>query len=176
MGEALGPAITRELAVVGEERIAELGVAQPLEVHGEERHVRQHIAVSEPVVELEAVEDARSVVEHEDVLGLQVAVAVPGVTGVDALVEEDGTTGEVLAGQPCDPGSLLVADDAVGELVDLGDRPLPQLGVRGVTGRGIDLGRPVGGGVEGGDDVGDLTEVVVDGRFLEPATEASLLG
>ena len=45
-----------------------------------------------------------------------------------------------------------------------------------MSGGGVDLGGPVGGGVEGGDHVGDLTEVVVDGRFVEPAAQAPFLG
>ena len=77
-----------ELAVPRHEPGTEVGCADSLEVHGKKAHVSEHIAVAELVVELDAVEDARTVIEAEDVVGEQVAVAVDHFAVGDPMFEE----------------------------------------------------------------------------------------
>ncbi len=64
------------LLVGRHERVGVVRVAEPAEVHHQEGEVGHHVEVAQVVVELDAVEDPRSVVEAEDVVGAQVAVAV----------------------------------------------------------------------------------------------------
>ena len=61
--------LARELPVPGEEATTEVGGADAFEVHREERDVGEHVAVAQLIVELDAVEDARAVVQAEDVVG-----------------------------------------------------------------------------------------------------------
>src|SRR5207342_2228779 len=77
-----------ELAVPRHELGTEVGGADSLEVHGEKAHVGEHVAVAELVVELDAVEDARTVIKAEDLVGEQVAVAVDHFGIGDPMVEE----------------------------------------------------------------------------------------
>ena len=88
MGERLRIGLGRELAVELEEAPRPLGRSQTFEVHGEEGHVGQHVAVAKAVVELDAIEDAGPIVEAEDVFRLQVAVAVAHMALGDALPEQ----------------------------------------------------------------------------------------
>src|SRR5581483_1871033 len=102
VGQRPGVRLAGQLPVVGQEPLGRLGVAQPFEVHGQEGHVGQHVDVAQPVVELDAVEDAGAVVEAEDVLGLEVAVAVAHRAGGDAVVEQRRPAGQVAAGEVLD--------------------------------------------------------------------------
>ena len=98
--ERPGIGVVDELAVVLEQLVGEVVGAEALEVHREERDVGEDVAVTQPVVELEAVEDARPVVEQEDVVGEQVPVAVADAALRDAGVEERGAPVDV----PLGPG------------------------------------------------------------------------
>ena len=71
------PGVGRQLSVRVEEQLTEVRAAEALEIHGEERDVREDVAVSQVVVELDAVEHPRPILEAEDVVGEQVAVPVP---------------------------------------------------------------------------------------------------
>ena len=79
---------TGEVLVGTDESLRRIGVAQPLEVHGQEGHIGSHVTAAEMIVELEAVEDPRSVVEAVDVIGLEVSVAVADLVGGDAGREQ----------------------------------------------------------------------------------------
>ena len=70
-----------ELGVAVQEGLGEAGVAEVFEVHGEERGVVEPVDVPEVVVEVQAVQQARTVVEAVDVVGEQVAVAVDDPVG-----------------------------------------------------------------------------------------------
>ena len=78
----------RVLPVPVEERQRQIEAAEALEVHGQEADVVQHVAPAEPIVELEPVEDAGTVVEAEDVLRQQVAVPIDDAAPGDALLEQ----------------------------------------------------------------------------------------
>ena len=65
---------------------------EPLEIHGQERHVVDHVDVAQPIVELDAVEDPGPVVEQEHVVGQQVAVTVADPAVVDPLREQRAPT------------------------------------------------------------------------------------
>ena len=80
--------VVEQFGVQAQERPAQVGAAQPLEVHREERDVGEHVTHPQALVELQAVQDARPVVEAVDVVGEQVTVPVACPTGVDALIEQ----------------------------------------------------------------------------------------
>lgn len=135
--------------------------SQAFEVHREEGSVVEPVDVPETVVEVEAVEDARPVVEAEDVVGDQVPVAVddpvraPGeqrAAPVEEAEREPPDGIELGAGQRRVPVRL--------HLVEVAPPPLPQ-GVAAAF-RGDDR-RPVGARVEGGEQPGDLPETVRQG-------------
>ena len=92
-----------ELAVPRHEPGTEVGCADSLEVHGKKAHVGEHIAVAELVVELDAVEDARTVIEAEDVVGEQVAVAVDHFAVGDPMFEEGCPAVEVATNEVTHP-------------------------------------------------------------------------
>jgi hypothetical protein len=90
--EAGGPAVPGELEVVIEEDPTELRVAESLEIHREEGNVGEDITEPVLVSELDAVQDARSVVEQEDVVALQVTVPVARPACSDAFGEQTSTS------------------------------------------------------------------------------------
>ena len=94
IGQGGGPGVPRRPSVLVEEVGGQVGTPQALEVHGEERHVGQHVTEAEPVVELEAVEHPGAVVETEDVIGQEVAVAVAGSPLGDPPLEQRLASGE----------------------------------------------------------------------------------
>ena len=87
-GEEARGRVGGELDVGLEEALGELGRAEPLEVHGQEGDVVQHVDVAQPVVELEAVEHPGSVGEAEDVLGEEVPVPVDDRARGDPVGEQ----------------------------------------------------------------------------------------
>ncbi|WP_024805039.1 hypothetical protein [Nocardia sp. BMG51109] len=62
---------------------------------GEKSDVVQAVDVTEPVVEVEAVQDAEPVRQHEDVTGVQIAVPVDDASGRNSLVEQGFATVEI---------------------------------------------------------------------------------
>ena len=72
----------------GQQPSGKRGSAETFEIHGEERDIVEHVAPPQLVRELDAVEDAGSVREHEDVVRLQIAVAVSDPARGDSLLEE----------------------------------------------------------------------------------------
>ena len=77
--------VTGELGVPVGEPPGQVGGAEPLQVHGQAGGVVQAVEPAEPVIEVEAVEDPRPVVQAVDVVGEQIAVAVD-----DAPVADPG--------------------------------------------------------------------------------------
>ena len=103
VGQRSRVVLAGELPVVGQpQERGEVGRAQALEVHREERDVGEHVAVAQPVVELDAVEDAWPVGEAEDVVREQVAVAVAHEAIVNPLVEERPAPAQVGAAERLD--------------------------------------------------------------------------
>ena len=70
-----------------------------LEIHGQECGVHHDVAPAQPLVELQAVQDPGTVVQAEDVLRQQVAVAGPDEPGALAVVEQADAAVEVLLRQ-----------------------------------------------------------------------------
>ena len=68
--------IAGELGVGVEEGRAQVGAAQPFQIHRQERDVVEDVDVAQVVVEVEAVQHPRPVGEAEHVVGDQVAVSV----------------------------------------------------------------------------------------------------
>ena len=95
VGERLRPRLACTRCVAVEEAASEVGAAEPLEVHREERDVGEHVAVAQGVVELEAVEHARTVVEAEDVVGQEIAVPVADPSARDPVEQQCGTSAEI---------------------------------------------------------------------------------
>ena len=85
----------RVLPVVPQQGGGGGGGAEPFEVHREERHVEQHVADPQPLVEVETVEDAGAVVEAEDVVGEQVAVSIDDVAPGHAVGEQRAASAQV---------------------------------------------------------------------------------
>jgi hypothetical protein len=139
-----GCGITGELGVGVEEGRAQLGVAEPFQVHREERDVVQGVDVPQMVVEVGAVEHARAVGEAENVIGDQVAVSVHEPCRHRSDVVDEAV------GQQC---TLVVA-----ELVDVGP-PTPAQGLRSaVDGDARPANRA---GVEGGHQPGQVAQGVL---------------
>ena len=119
-----------ELLVVPQERGGDLTAGQPFEVHRQERDVEQHVAAPQPVVERQAVEDARPVVHHEDVLREQIAVTVSRQSLPDPECEEVMAPGEVPGRQRRDVDERIGRGEAFVEHPHLRQVLLPQAGHR----------------------------------------------
>src|SRR5664280_24245 len=78
--QGVGERIIRQPLVVDEESVGRTGMAQALDVHGQEGHVGTDIAMAQPVGELDAIEYPDAVVEAEDVLGLEVTMPIAHTT------------------------------------------------------------------------------------------------
>ena len=61
VGQRGGPGVGGQLAVPGQEPGGQVGPAEPLQVHGQEGHVEEHVTPPVAGSELEAVEDAGAV-------------------------------------------------------------------------------------------------------------------
>ena len=92
----------RGVAIPIEEHTAEIRTTEPLEIHREECDVGEDVAVAKAVVEFQAIDRARPVVETEDVLGEEVAVTVARMAAGDALFEERVPARQVATGERCD--------------------------------------------------------------------------
>ncbi len=170
--ERSGPAVAGAVPVPVDQLGHQLRVPQPLEVHREEGHVGCDVAPPQVVVELEAVEDPRTVVHAEHVFALQVAVPVDDPPGPDPLVEQGATAGEVLERRPSHPGHVVAIEHLGDEPVELVDAAAPQVGDE-VGGAGsVDLRPPSGPLVEVGDQVGDRGEVLVHGGGAQERGQA----
>src|SRR6516165_4423059 len=67
MGERGRPFVASGFLVGGEELVGQLGPAEALEIHGQERHVGQRVDSPQPTIELQTIQDAGSVGKAEDV-------------------------------------------------------------------------------------------------------------
>lgn len=120
-----GRGVAGVLAVLGEEVRCGLRGAQLFQVHGKEGGVVQAVDVAELIVELQAVQDAGTVLEAEDVLGEQVAVAVDHPPLLDAGVEQPLATGEVAARETLDLRHSVGHEAVGGQRSDLHEAGLP---------------------------------------------------
>jgi hypothetical protein len=152
------------LGVPVQKQLAEPGRTQPFQVHREERDVIQPVQPASPVVELEAVQHPRSVVEHEDVVGEQVTVPVHDAARVHSGPEERGPAGEEVPGEPLDLGQRAGVEHPGVHGLDLGEAHLPACGQRRYTALGVDLRTADGPGMERGDLPGQRRDVVVERR------------
>ena len=82
------PGVGRRLLVRVEEPPSEIRTAEVLEIHREEGDVSQDITAAQGLVEVQAVEDPDPVVQHEDVVGEEIAVAITRPSRGDAFLEE----------------------------------------------------------------------------------------
>jgi hypothetical protein len=151
-------------AVGAEEPLREVWSAEVLQVHGEEGHVGEDIAVAKPVVELHAVEDPWAVGQTEDVLGPQVAVAVTGVSVGDAAGEKPRPAGEVAAGELLYLLGQHRVEAVAEEREHLREVRLPVGGHPVAACGGVHLGRAPGLAVEAGDRRGHLVDLPLE-RF-----------
>ncbi len=71
-----GVMLAAELRVGIHEGPGRIRCSEPFEVHGQESDVVQHVSAAKACVEFQAVQNTWTVVEHEDVVSLQVAVPV----------------------------------------------------------------------------------------------------
>ena len=162
VGEGFGPGVGRELAVPRQQPSGKRGSAEAFEIHGEKRNVVEHVAPPQLVRELDAVEDARSVGEHEDVVRLQVAVAVSDPAGCDSLLEEIVASVEIPAHELFGAVELLTTEQRIAASLELREALSPQLG--DVVGRPDVTPGPLGGlrVVQPGEITRDLPHGVID--------------
>ena len=90
--------VRAELEVVTAEALGEVGPFEPFQVHGQEGDVVERVEVAQRVVELQAVEHPRPVVQAEDVVRDQIAVTVDDATTGDSIDEQRPPPGQVTAG------------------------------------------------------------------------------
>ena len=118
--------------------------------------------MAETVVELDAVEDAGAVLQAEDVLSLQVTVAVPHGPERNAVLEQPVPPGEIAVHELLDPGAGLRVEDRPDEGGELFEVGVPV----GLHGRappgGVDLRRGRRRCVEDRHPAGDLAEDVLE--------------
>ena len=95
VGERRGPMIAAFDPVPIEQPVGEVAAPESLEIHRQERDVGEHVAESELVVEFEAIQEPRAIVQAEHVLGEQIAVAVADAGVGDALTEQRLASGQV---------------------------------------------------------------------------------
>ena len=158
-----------ELPIPREEPFAQIGRADSFEVHGEEGDVGEDIAVAEPVVELDAVENAWAVVQAEDVVGEQVAVTVSDLSMSDAIGEERTSPVEIAPGELLDPGGDIRREDRADERLHRGEARLP-VGAHAVDRGGcFDHRRGIGARMKGRDVTSYVSQTLVDG--LVPADQ-----
>lgn len=84
-----------ELAIPGHHVACSAPSCQAVYVHDEECHVEEHIADPIVVIEREAVENARSIIQTGDVVGEEVSMTIAHHAARDALVEEPSPTPQV---------------------------------------------------------------------------------
>jgi len=137
-----------------DEGLRVVGVAVVVEVHGKEGRLGRHVAVTEALVELDAVEDDDPV-GQADVLGVEVAVAVPDPVFLHALLEQLPLPIQV----PIHPGLEEIVPAAGEGDPDVRCRLLEVLVViapdRFDAAALVDLAARIRGGVECGDLPGD---------------------
>src|SRR3546814_8841779 len=82
----------------------------------QEGDVGERVLEAEGVVEFQAVEHPGTVIEAEDVVGQEIAVAVAGSPLDHPLLEQRSAAGEVALRQGVDRGDRLARHEAPGEL------------------------------------------------------------
>ena len=146
--------------VLLDQRLGVCGVPRPAEVHHQEREVGRHVDAPQVVVELDAVEDPRAVIEDEDVLGPQVAMAVADEPVVEPVAEERGSTQAPARRQTIDLLDRRPSRRVLGmgtQLLDGIGPPVPHGAGTVVRARRRDVHRAV---VEGGESSRDRAHAV----------------
>ena len=95
MFERRGPSVAALRPVSLEQPRGKITSAQTLQVHREERDVAEDVAIPQPIIEFEAIEEPRPAGEAEHVVGEQVAVTVADSMLGDPLAEERAAAAEV---------------------------------------------------------------------------------
>ncbi|MGQ0483592.1 MAG: hypothetical protein ACT4O0_21515 [Pseudonocardia sp.] len=121
VGERGGRRVAGEIGVVGEEPLGQFGVAEPVEIHGQEARVVQPVDVAQRVVELQAVQRPGPVSETEHVVRDEVAVPVEHPSLGDPAVEQRRPPGQEPQGQQLDVGRDGVVQHAAAETGELGE-------------------------------------------------------
>jgi hypothetical protein len=119
--------LARVLAIVGQKLSGEITATEMFEVHRQEAHVVDDVAPPQPVVELETIEDARTVVEAEHVVSKEVAVTVDDAATRDPLRQERTSAVNVPVGQASNVADQLSILHSEIQPVDLEQALLPQI-------------------------------------------------
>ena len=160
--ERLRIVLACELPIPREESFAQIGRAHSFEVHGEEGDVGEDIAVTEPVVELDAVENAWTVVQAEDVVGEQVAMTVSHLAMSDAIGEERAASVEVEPAQTARRGRRHPRRGSSRRTVASSRSSTPSWRGRVDGGGRCDHRRCIGARMKGRDVASDVSQTVVD--------------
>ena len=93
----------RSAIAISTSEVGQLRSSERPEVHGQEGDVVEHVSPPEVLVELQAVEDDRTVGHEEDVLGTEIAMAVSDASGCDPAAEQRFTSVQVPLGELVGP-------------------------------------------------------------------------
>ena len=116
-----------ELPVPIKELARQVGTSQPFEIHREEPDVEQHVTPTQPVVELQAIEDPGPVVQAEDVVGEQVAVPVDDPSPSDAVGQQSAPAVQIPVSELTDPCEHRAVERTGHECLELPQAPFPQI-------------------------------------------------
>jgi hypothetical protein len=164
-------------AVGGQGALGQVGTAQPVEVHGQEGDIRQRVPPAQPVLELDAVEHPGTVIEQEDVVRQQVAVPVERPALGDPALEQQAPAGQVAGRQSVDLQHLVQIHHAAPVLEQTRRvvRPAARQSVAARCHRRH--GRTLGPGMERGDEMGEVPQLVVDvGAAQHQGRKPALVG
>ncbi len=148
--------VADQLLMVGQQPAGELVGPEALEIHREEGDVGENVSVAELVVELEAVEHARAVVEQEDVVGEEISVPVADATVLDPEIEQSGAAIDVSLGPGLDLGLYRAIRLGRQQWSHLGEAVAPPSSDGRSEARPVDLGRGLRPPVERGDDMREV--------------------
>ena len=103
-------------------------MAEAFEVHGQKGDVGHDVAPTQFVVEVEAVDDPRAVIEYEDVIREEVAVSVDDLSVFDPRLEQRFAPIEVFDCERLDPGHAIGLHDSRGHGGQLCEAVTPAAG------------------------------------------------
>ena len=125
MEERRGCQVTGELGVPASEPPGEIWGTEPLQVHGQARGVIEAVQPAQPVIEIQAVEDPRPVVQAVDVVGEQIAMPVHDAACAHSGLQQPAPPSQILADQAVDLAQSVRSQQAAGCRRGLRDVVLP---------------------------------------------------
>jgi hypothetical protein len=119
--------LAAELAIPANQVSCRRRPSESMEVHRKERNVRQNIADPKVRTKRKTVEDPWTVIEHIDVIGEQVAVAIADVPLSNPLVKQFGVAIEVLTNERSNPDGVFASNNNILKRFDGSEVVAPSL-------------------------------------------------